>query len=238
MSNLSSNTSTPVASASFIFHCRDFAVQAQWQKEQILLNNPSAIVFLQHTPSAASFRYHWNNMHGRANTINNVFIFTHGHGRAIWFDDDSAITVDGLTGYPVFESMYPPRNRYPAYASIGELNPITVQGGVHLFSCNPGHLNVYNRASDGHNFASALSTRVNGTVTGFDGSVGFGLGDPLTYITGVWIPRLSQTQGSFFNIIDDHGGVIRVPRGVQQFRDGNLSHGQFMPIMLRGRLAS
>ena len=152
-----------------------------------------------------------------------VYIFTHGHARAIWFDEGLGISIDG----------YDRRQTRSDFYTISELNMLTIQGTVHLLGCNVGSLDMYWHGRDGHNFASKLSTRVTGgPVTGFDGSVGFGPAASrfTAPLTGNWAPRLSHNQNSFHQTrgylnVDNH----RRPAGRQQFLGGQLNNSLIAP---------
>ena len=185
------------------------------------LNRKSA----NHITYVGDFITKWNNMAGH-DRIFGVFIFSHGHGRAISFANTfDAISVDGYT-----------RASATALAeailrSLSELNPIQLyRGHVHLFACNPGHMATYH-AMEGGNFASALSSRVSGGgVFAFDGSVAFGVsggfwGNVRTMLTRNFVPRVSNQQGGFRYILEHHGHerYSREPYGRLFFRDGQLA---------------
>ena len=164
----------------------------------------------------------WNNMAAyKDETIHGVYIFTHGHDRAIWFGSgNNAISVDGYN-----------RAGENVLRSLSELNVANIHGSVHLFSCNSGHLaTYYSIKGDGHNFASALSLKISGnsSVIGYDGNVGFGPGGIFNSITGDWKPRLSHSQDSFYTILELREASKRKPRGAQQYINGQLNN-FFMP---------
>ena len=214
------NRIDPSGLAYFIFHCSDFRSQAAWQARQLV-----GIIHIHHITYVGDFITKWNNM-AALDMIFGVFIFTHGHGRAISFANTfDAISVDGYTRASATASAE------AILRSLAELNPIQLyRGHVHLFACNPGHMATYHAMEDG-NFASALSSIVSGGgVFAFDGGVAFGVsggfwGNARTMLTRNFVPRVSNRQGGFRYILEHHGHerYSREPYGRLFFRDGQLA---------------
>jgi len=204
----------------FIFHCSDFPNQAEWYANQRREHgdtvNVTQVTCIQYFVDA------WNRI-ASYDEITGLSIFVHGNERSIFFDRGyNAISVNGLNraGYPI--------------RSISELDTLNFNGSVNLFSCNTGHLDVYFRGLyNGHNFASLLSTIVNGgSVRAFDGGMSFG--DPfIANLTGNFEPRISSwwSQDSFFSLRNQFSHATnpqRNPRGWVQFVNGELNNA-FIP---------
>jgi hypothetical protein len=225
--------------AHYIFYTSDrnynFINQAWWYRNE-LIRTTIQPVYMIRVNSAEEFIAEWNNMARYAGVIGSVSIFAHGTDRALTLGRgyENVISVDGLTRGDYRNGVI--ENRVPVYASISALYRINIKGYVGLFSCNSGHLDTYGHHvfSDGHNFASALSTRVSGgAVVGYDGAVGFGpaIGSAITApATGNWRPRLSNNQEGFENLVywRTDGKVSRDPLGPQQFVAGQLDN-DFVP---------
>ena|GEM_PF-3523602 len=214
----------------FIFHCPDFVNQAAWAVLQLQANFSGIPIHGFRVSYVGEFIDLWNSMMATSSTgtVTGVFVFAHGNDRAMWFSRETftnQISIDGLN------------SRNESVRSISELNRIRMTSGfnvnVQLFSCNPGHFTSYSLT--GVNFASALSSQVNASVMGFDGSVAFGRhrgglwGGFLSFINSCFQPRISNSQGGFNAVINRHrnegnliGPYSRDPMGPLWFTGGRL----------------
>jgi len=264
----------PLGLVHVIFYCaKDFSNQAQWMRRQLggrelggHLN-----VYMVRLEDAEEFVARWNritesannnpnslfNPYHRTGGIQDMHVFAHGHERSITFGEDgSGISIDGWSraAHRRYSNPDNTHNHHPGMPpipggvvmpSVNDLYTLNnISGYVRLYSCNPGHLNAYMNEPYG-NFASALSTRVNGGggVTGYDGTVGFGTNNtrrfprPRRDVTlpspignrlpgGNWEPRLSNDQEDFHDIVEYYGGSPRQPHGELLYVNGELAPGQ------------
>ncbi|MCL2284764.1 MAG: hypothetical protein FWC32_00195, partial [Firmicutes bacterium] len=231
MGNDPVNRIDPSGLAYFFIHCDDFVREAIWNANQITSGRP---IYMHNITSAADFISLWNNViYNYADPIHGIFVFSHGTASGLWFSGtDRGIFMDGRNR----------ANTADAH-SVAELNILHLHGAVHLFACNAGHLDFYFRSyavsgRTGGNIAAALSTRVTGwgAVRAWDSPVSFG--PPLIWLVTDRFghaPRISSpwSLDGFYTIRNRYGQLgaysRRSPRGVQQWRDGQLNN-LFVPF--------
>ena len=214
----------------YIYYINDFKSQAKWQAKELEADgyNVTLININKQAKNnrtkeekeagmdlAIEFENQWNNMD---DSVDTVYIFTHGTERMLQFEDGSnhnALTING-------------KNRVGDDNVAGDLHDLKAKDISELYiqACNCGHVGALSDPlSNNENVASIFSNKIgDGTVYAWDGSVAYGVEGALSIFNFLYgySARLSNKQGHFEDLISAQNSTYteRDPYGQVIYKNG------------------